>query len=77
MGGRPMSIFEDFNENLVSNFATGIHQDRLDGAPRAIGKISRHGIAVLTSWPAFFPVRKLHQQRRRRLQAFLFNSFVS
>jgi len=51
VGRRPMSVFEDFDKKLVSNFAAGIHESRLDGAPRAIGKISRHGIAVLTSFP--------------------------
>src|ERR1700733_4764397 len=42
VGGRPMSVFEDFDEKFVSNFPTGIQERRLDGAPRAIGKISRH-----------------------------------
>jgi hypothetical protein len=63
VGWRPMSVFKDFDKKLVSNFAAGIHESRLDGAPRAIGKISRHGIAVLTSCQAFFPVGK-----RRRAQ---------
>ena len=42
MGGRPMSVFEDFDEQLVRNFAAAIHQSRLNSAPRAIGKIGRH-----------------------------------
>jgi len=38
-----MSVFEDFDEKLVSYFAAAIHQRRFDGAPGAVGKINGHG----------------------------------
>jgi hypothetical protein len=43
VGGRPMSVFEDFEEKFASNFAAVIHQGRFDGTPRTVGKIGGHG----------------------------------
>jgi hypothetical protein len=37
-----MSVFENFNEKLMSNFAATIHQSWFDRTPGAIGKFSGH-----------------------------------
>jgi hypothetical protein len=70
VGRRPMSVFEDFDKKFVSNFAAGIHESRLDGASRSIGKISRHGTYPFLhlASPFFQSVNCTGQADRGRIQ---------
>ena len=43
VGRRPVSVFEDFHEKLVSYFAAAVHSNGFDGTPGAVGKIIGHG----------------------------------